>query len=168
MRSAAPYESDSTSTRFSTLKGANMVAATLYENVDFGGRAFDINVGESIPVIPPPLSRGTSSIRVYFGWITFWESQGYNAGGDQLWVAAPPAGKMWSFPNLHGFHRPHGNNHWGDRIWAVSHSHEPLGDNDNRTIVHPDGHVTNGNSLVLDSQIVDRVQRGLVLAESQR
>jgi hypothetical protein len=142
-----------------------MIAATLYENVDFGGRAFDVNTGENVPVIPPPLSRGTSSVHVYYGWITFWESQNYDSGDDQLWVAPPKPGYLWVFANLHTFYRPHGNNHWGDRIWAVSFSGAPTGDNDNRTIVYPDGHVTNGNNLMLDAETL---RRGLSMVESQR
>src|SRR3989442_6746964 len=123
-------------------------AATMFENVEYGGRAFDVNDGDNIPLIPPPLGGNASSLYVYGPhWVTFWESPFYNAGDDQLWVAPPPAGQYWLFHNLHEFYRPHGNNHWGDRIKCVSFSGEPTGDNDNRTIVHSDGSVTNGNSF---------------------
>jgi hypothetical protein len=129
------------------------VAAVLFENVDQGGRSFSVNDGENVPLIPPPLGGQGSSIYVYGPhWITFWESAFYNAGNDQLWVAPPPAGQYWIFHNLHTFYRPHGNNHWGDLIKSVSFSGEPVGDNDNRTIVHPNGSVTNGNSFHLSAE----------------
>jgi hypothetical protein len=132
------------------------IAATMFENVDFGGTPFNVNNGENIPVLPPPMGNGdgqASSLHI-FGpqWITFWESPFYDQGDDQLWIAPPPAGFYRYIKNLHGLFRPHGNNHWGDRIRCVSFSGAPSGDNDNRSIWHPDGHWTHGNSLLFSKE----------------
>jgi hypothetical protein len=125
-------------------------AAQLYENVDFGGRAFHVESGQHVAVIPPPIGSGdgqASSIHITADqWIVFWEAKNYDEGDDQLWIAPPPAGTRWALSDLHDLPRPHGNNHWGDRILAVSFpGGPPTGNNENRTIVHPDGTITVGN-----------------------
>ena len=124
------------------------LAARLFENTPPGGRTLDVSVGENIPVIPPPLGGQASAVFIYGPqWITFWESPNYDAGDDQFWAAPPPNGYHWEITDLHRLYRPHGNNHWGDRIKGVSFSGPPTGDNENRTILHPDGTVTSGKTL---------------------
>jgi hypothetical protein len=105
--------------------------ATIYRNVAFGGEALDIT--SNIPELPSPLYREVSSLKVEnenTKWVVFWESKNFDDGDDQLWIQGSRTIK-----NLHTLRRPHGNNHWGDRIEAVSFSDVgPQGDNDNRTV----------------------------------
>ena len=120
----------------------------LYEHINFGGWEYAIN--DSIPALPPPVGSGdgqASSVRIYTNeWVILWENVNYDEGEDQLWIAPAGAGFGWEIDNLHDIRRPHGNNHWGDRIRCVAFPGSgPSGDNDNRTIVHEDGHVTTGN-----------------------
>src|SRR4051794_6098168 len=97
-----------------------MLAAILFENIDFGGIPYNVNEGDQIPVIPPPMGAGdgqASSMKVYSSqWITFWESPNFDAGDDSLWIEPAGAGLFWNVANLHRLGRPHGTNHWGDRI----------------------------------------------------
>jgi hypothetical protein len=117
------------------------MSATLWQNDHFTGQGFDIPDSISVPVIPPPLHRGAKSLKVSgTQWMTFWESDNYNTGDDSLWIAPG----HWTLEYLGNVGRPHGNNHWGDRISAVSFSGPPQGSNENRTIVHEDGHITVG------------------------
>ncbi|MGH9760135.1 MAG: hypothetical protein ACREDR_31800, partial [Blastocatellia bacterium] len=123
-----------------------MPNSILYENVDMGGRRFVVRDGENIPVIRPPLDGSASSLETWgAGWVTFWESINFDAKDDQLWIEDPANGDGWYIPNLHKLPRPHGNNHWGDRIRGVSHSGAPTGSNENRTIIHANRTVTVGN-----------------------
>jgi hypothetical protein len=128
------------------------LAARLFENVNYGGRALDIQDGYSSPQLPPPIgNQQASSIQVFCQeWITFWESTNY--GDDSLWIAPPSPGHYWPIPNLHILPRPHGNNHWGDRIAAVAFSGPPSGSNEDRTIVWPDGHITVGNRFEMSAK----------------
>jgi hypothetical protein len=105
--------------------------ATVYRNVGFGGEAVDIT--SNTAQLPSPLNGEVSSLKVdneNLKWTVFWESENFDEGDDQLWIQGPR-----TIANLHTLHRPHGNNHWGDRIKAVSFSADgPQGDNDNRTV----------------------------------
>jgi len=121
-----------------------MAKVILYEHVDYGGLAYAIDA--NTPVIPPPMGQGdgqASSIHIYTNeWVTFWEGKDFDPGNDQLWVAPPGQGYQWNFANLHTqlSCRPHGNNHWGDRIRGVSFPGTgPLGSLDNILIVKADG-----------------------------
>jgi len=139
-------------------KEVRMLAALLFENVGFQGAIYAVYEGASIPAIPPPMGSGdgqTSSMKVYnfTFWITFWESPNFNEGDDSLWIAPSGNGMFWPLDNLHTLRRPHGNNHWGDRIRAVSFSGPPTGSNENRTIIHPDGSVSVGGDLVRGSRL---------------
>lgn len=134
-----------------------MPAAILWVNVNESGPSYPINDGQNIPMLPPPIGpRQASSIEV-FGphWITFWESPNYDAGDDSLWIAPPPAGRMWKLDDLTNVPRPHGNNQWNDRIDGVSFSGAPTGSNENRTIIWADGHITVGN----DGDAVSRIEQ---------
>lgn len=128
-----------------------MPAALLYENVGFQGYVFGVENGQNIPVIPPPMGSGdgqASSMYVYGPqWITFWEAHNYNPGDDSLWIHPPRQGYMWVLDNLHRLCRPHGTNHWGDRIRGVSFSGAPTGSNENRTVINANGSVICGNRL---------------------
>jgi len=129
-----------------------MLAAILFENINFDGYVYTVNEGDHTSVIPPPMGSGdgqASSMKVYSSqWITFWESPNFDEGDDSLWIEPAGVGFFWSIPNLHTLGRPHGTNHWGDRIRGVSFSGPPTGSNENRTIIHQDGTVTIGNSLL--------------------
>jgi hypothetical protein len=136
------------------------MSATLWQNDHFGGAGFDIPDSIPIPVIPPPLHRGAKSLRMAgTQWMTFWESDNFDTGDDSLWIAPPGAGFAWNLEYLGNVPRPHGNNHWGDRISGVSFSGSPTGDNDNRTIIHEDGHITVGNNRVADRSIDELVAK---------
>ena len=128
------------------------IAATLFENIGFQGRTLDIQDGNQVPALPPPVGNQQASSIYVFGpqWITFWESTNY--GDDSLWVAPPPAGRYWRLDNLHTLGRPHGNNHWGDRISAVAFSGPPSGSNEDRTIIWPDGHGTVGDRFEITAE----------------
>ena len=125
------------------------IAAILYKDINYGVPSLPIEEGFNQYELPPPWGQQiASSMKVFSGqWITFWESTGY--GDDQLWIAPPPSGG-WGFPNLHAYPRPHGHagqDHWGDRIAAVSFTGPPTGSNSDRTIVWSDGSVTIGRIL---------------------
>lgn len=127
-----------------------MLAALLYEHINYAGYTYPVNDGENLPAIPPPMGADhgqASSMYVYSPqWITFWESPNYDQGDDSLWIAPPKPGHRWEFANLHQLGRPHGTNHWGDRIRCVSFSGGPTGSNENRTVVHEDGRVSIGSN----------------------
>lgn len=137
-----------------------MLAAILSENINFNGFPYSVNEGEQIPLIPPPMGSGdgqASSMKVYSTqFITFWESPNFDEGDDSLWIESAGAGFFWSIPNLHTLGRPHGNNHWGDRIRGVSFSGPPTGSNENRTIIHHDGTVTIGDNLLTAQEVETR------------
>jgi hypothetical protein len=129
-----------------------MLAAILFENINIDGFRYTVNEGEQIPIIPPPMGSGdgqTSSMEIFSTqWITFWESPNFDEGDDSLWIEPAGIGRFWQIDNLHILGRPHGTNHWGDRIRAVSFSGPPTGSNENRTIIHADGTVTVGKQLL--------------------
>lgn len=90
----------------------------LYENVDFGGRQYRINIPTQGCLIPDGWANGYASSLEIKGtnatdWCLFYETPS-NVGDDMLWVQGP--GKL---RNLHAIERPHGNNHWGDRIRGI-------------------------------------------------
>lgn len=127
----------------------------LYENIGYGGRIFQ-DVDQNVPVIPPPLNgQGSSLVLISNVWVTYWETANYDEGDDSLWIE--PRSNGYAIANLHILGRPHGNNHWGDRIKAISMSGAPTGSNENRTIVHADGSVTVGDTLALPSSKLEGV-----------
>jgi hypothetical protein len=134
-----------------------MLAALLYEHSNYGGYTFGVEYGQNYPALAPPIGSGSgqaSSMYIYGPqWITFWESPNYHEGDDSLWVHPPPIGYIWTFDDLHRLNRPHGNNHWGDRIRCISFSGAPTGSNENRTIVRADGSVISGDRLFTSDEI---------------
>lgn len=108
--------------------------ATIWEDADFGGRSLEIF--ESHPLLPFPFEFTASSLQVNLQpgeWIVFWEAREYDAKDDQLWISGSR-----SIANLHLLRRPHGKNHWGDRIRAISlPPGGPTGSNENRTVLGP-------------------------------
>lgn len=109
----------------------------IYSDAEYKGETLTIN--ENLPVLPAPLGTTTggqhgkvSSLKITTkGWVVFWEGKNFNEGDDQLWVEGPAV-----ISDLAKLHRPHGNNHWNDRILAVSFgSAPPIGNNKNRTII---------------------------------
>jgi hypothetical protein len=117
-----------------------MGSAFLYLDIN-GGGGFYLAVKDEA-VLPDPIRFRASSLETLDRrWSVFWETIFFNPDDDQLWIEG-----QWQIPNLHMLHRPHGNNHWGDRINAVSFPSEgPTGDNDNRTILHADHRITVGD-----------------------
>ena len=97
------------------------------------------SVNENLPVLPALLGTTesgqhgkVSSLKINAtGWVVFWEGKSLKEGDDQLWVEGPAV-----ISDLAQLHRPHGNNHWNDRILTVSFaSSAPTGSNKNRTII---------------------------------
>lgn len=116
---------------------APLPKVVVYDNADYNGESLTIN--ETLSVLPAPLGTTASgqhgkvsSIKITTkGWVVFWEGKNFNEGDDQLWVEGPAV-----ISDLAKLHRPHGNNHWNDRILAVSFSTAPpTGNNKNRTII---------------------------------
>ncbi len=109
----------------------------IYDNADYNGESLTIN--ETLSVLPAPLGTTiggqhgkVSSLKINpKGWVVFWEGKNFNENDDQLWVEGPAV-----ISDLAKLHRPHGNNHWNDRILAVSFATAPpTGNNKNRTII---------------------------------
>ncbi|MEO6727195.1 MAG: hypothetical protein ABIU20_08110 [Blastocatellia bacterium] len=118
-------------------KPAPLPKIVVFEHANYQGAALDLNTNTSL--LPPPLGSkeggkhgNVSSLKVNVkGWVVFWEGKEYNEGEDQLWVEGPAV-----ISDMSKLHRPHGNNHWGDRIRSVSFaSGPPTGDNNRRTII---------------------------------
>jgi hypothetical protein len=129
-----------------------MAEVTLYEHINFVGRTYDVNTDmDSFPDWPGTNDGQTSSIKVFRkGWVRFWEGTDWDDSNDQLWVEGP----MTNNPNLQNLHtlpRPHGNNHWGDRIRCISFPGQApdLGDanQDNRTVVFANGRIVVGKDF---------------------
>ena len=134
----------------------------LYQDVNFGGWSDIVNDGQNIPVLPPPYDNNASSMKVDIPyWVTLWESPNYNQSDDQFWIETAGPGYHWEFPNLHTTWRPHGSNHWGDLISAVSFSGAPTGDTDNQIILYSDGHW--GGNLGLLGYLEEDLARGALL-----
>lgn len=105
---------------------------TLYENVGFTGRAWEVI--QTTGQFQDWQNRSASSLKVEGfrddDWNAFFESAN-NYGDDQLYLQG-----NGELANLHTLARPHGNNHWGDRISQVQIGVAPAGDNDNQTILY--------------------------------
>src|SRR5262245_52761230 len=106
------------------------VAAVMWLDIGFAGApTFEIQQGQNTSAIAPPMGaddgQGSSMIVPSSTWITFWELPNFDGGGDSLWIESAGPGFQWRLDNLHQLRRPHGNNHWGDRIRAVSFSGPP-------------------------------------------
>ena len=91
----------------------------LFQNRDFGGARLAIDA--NTPQLPLPFgNRETSSLKVHTReWVKFYENDNFNEDDDVLWIE----GDRPDDPNLRNLHtlpRPHGNEHWGDRILSVS------------------------------------------------
>ncbi len=93
----------------------------LWENIDFGGRSHRINLPTQGTIDLKNTgwtNRGTSSIEIVGlsegQWSCFYETSNHT-GDDMLFVQG--SGRL---RNLHTIVRPHGNNHWGDRIQGVA------------------------------------------------
>lgn len=130
-----------------------MAKVTLFEDINFGGEKFEIN--DNIAAIPPFMGSGdgqASSVVIQTNeWVVLWENVNYQEGEDQFWIAPPGIGYQWNLDNLHEYPRPHGNNHWGDRIRCVAFpGRPPSGSNENRTILQADGSITVGNPIQPD------------------
>jgi hypothetical protein len=134
----------------------NASSLTLCWDVTFVGNRIAIPEGSDAAPLPAPWSNGSgeASSLILAGptrsWAVLWETS-KNSGDDSLWIAPIPDGWAFMLWSLHtgtgsGFppgmlDRPHGNNHWGDRIRGVTWTpNPPSGDNDNRTILWPNGH----------------------------
>jgi hypothetical protein len=120
----------------------------LYEDINFAGAVSSIN--DSISSIPPPMGSGdgqASSVKIFTNeWVVLWENVNYQEGEDQLWIAPAGDGFGWEIADLRQVPRPHGNNNWNDRIRCVAFpGRGPTGDNDNRTIITDEAHVSVGN-----------------------
>ncbi|MBS1809586.1 MAG: hypothetical protein JST84_15610 [Acidobacteria bacterium] len=109
----------------------------MWGEANYKGESLTVN--ENLPVLPAPLGTTengqhgkVSSLKVNStGWVVFWEGKSFKESDDQLWVEGPAV-----ISDLAQLHRPHGNNHWNDRILAVSFaSAPPTGSNKNRTII---------------------------------
>lgn len=109
----------------------------MYGDANYKGEVLTIN--ETLPILPAPLGTTesgqhgkVSSLKINAkGWVVFWEGKNFKESDDQLWVEGPAV-----ISDLAKLHRPHGNNHWNDRILAVSFaSNPPTGNNKNRTII---------------------------------
>jgi hypothetical protein len=114
---------------------------------------------QDVAVLPDPIRFNASSLQTEDNrWSVFWETIFFNPGDDQLWIEG-----AFNLPDLRILPRPHGNNHWNDRINAVSFPAQgPTGDNDNRTIIHADGHVTVGNKKLSSAEVDDlRLERSV-------
>ena len=114
----------------------------LFENVDFGGRSWEVT--QTTGSFSGWQNRSASSIRVQgFGdndWNAFFETAN-NSGDDQLYLQG-----NGELNNLHTIARPHGNNHWGDRISQVQVAVAPSGSNENQTILsHGTRNYVDGN-----------------------
>lgn len=149
-----------------------MSIARLFEARDVSGRFFDIEASRESCVIPSLFRNSISSMYVCASfWITFWEGEPFNEMNDSLWVAPLPKGQFWLFRDLHKVGRPHGNNHWGNQIRAVSWSGPPDGSSFSRTIVESDGTICIGESFifldVIDSGVISVVSPGLDLFDNQ-
>lgn len=116
---------------------APLPKVVLYGEANYKGEALTIN--ESLPILPAPLGTTeagqhgkVSSLKINANvWVVFWEGKYFNEGDDELWVEGPAV-----ISDLAKLHRPHGNNHWNDRILAVSFaSAPPSGKNKNRTVI---------------------------------
>jgi hypothetical protein len=103
---------------------------TLWENTDFNGQTVEIEGGYI--TLTGWQDKSASSIKIEGFKSTdcnaFYESSG-DDGSDQLYTEGNGA-----FANLHVITRPHGNNHWGDRISQVCVGKIPMGDKQNQTI----------------------------------
>lgn len=109
----------------------------MYEHAGYQGESLVVET--NLPALPPPFNNtqgslnGTaSSLKVNFsGWVVFYEGRDFNDGKDQLWIQGPT-----TISDLSKLHRPHGNNHWGDRILSVSFpGHPPQNAKSNYTII---------------------------------
>lgn len=109
----------------------------VYSEAEYKGETLIVN--DNLPVLPAPLGTTeggqhgkVSSLKIHAkGWVVFWEGKNYKESDDQLWVEGPAV-----ISDLAKLHRPHGNNHWNDRILSVSFaSAPPTGNNKNRTII---------------------------------
>ena len=109
----------------------------LWSEANYKGESLSVN--ETLPVLPAPLGTTeggqhgkVSSLKINTrGWVVLWEGKSFKESDDQLWIEGPA-----EVSDLAKLHRPHGNNHWNDRILAVSFSPgAPTGSNKNRTII---------------------------------
>lgn len=127
-----------------------MDGVLMFPDVGFtGGFKLEIRTGEAWPTLPPPMGAAdgqASSMYVCSAqWAVFWESPNFDEGDDSLWVAPVGPNYQWNLDNLHTIGRPHGTNHWGDRIRGVSFTPVgPTGSNENRTIINGDGTISVG------------------------
>ena len=116
---------------------APLPKVVMFGEANYKGETLTIN--ENLPVLPAPLGTTesgqhgkVSSLKSNTkGWVVFWEGKNFNEGDDELWVEGPAV-----VSDLAKLHRPHGNNHWNDRILAVSFaSAPPSGNKKNRTVI---------------------------------
>lgn len=132
-----PTQKTAPSNKASLAKPAPQPRVIVYENANYQGDSLSVNSNTAL--LPPPLGSieggkhgNVSSLKVNVkGWVVFWEGKEYNEREDQLWVEGPTV-----ISDLSKLHREHGNNHWNDRIRAISFSSvPPTGDNSRRTII---------------------------------
>jgi hypothetical protein len=110
-----------------------MPRVTLFTDINFGGAQYVVN--DAVAQLPPGVENEVSSIRIEGSapgtFTVLWEARGFDGGDDALWLEG-----NGELHNLHTLRRPHGNNHWGDRVSGVSFQAAPQGSTENRTILY--------------------------------